>query len=72
LSSVYDRTPIGSKPPIYYPRKQWSSFINHENRHLAHADALDLLDKLLQLDHMKRPTAKEAMEHPYFAPVRTK
>ena len=72
LSSVYDRTPIGSKPPTHYPRKQWSSFINHENRHLALADALDLLDKLLQLDHMKRPTAKEAMEHPYFAPVRTK
>ena len=72
LSSVYDRTPIGTKPPTYYPRKSWSSFITPDNRHLATADALDLLDNLLQLDHMKRLTPSEAMEHPYFAHIHSK
>ena len=66
LSSVYDRTPIGTKPTAYYPRKPWSSFITPDNRHLATSDAVDLLDNLLQLDHMKRLTAREAKEHPYF------
>ena len=44
LSSAYDRTPIGTKSPTYYPRKSWSSFITPDNRHLATPDALDLLD----------------------------
>ena len=70
LSSVYDRTPIGTQPPTHYPRKPWSSFITQENVHLANADALDLLDNLLQFDHMKRLTAREALQHPYFAPIR--
>lgn len=29
-------------------------------------EVFDLLDKLLQYDHQDRPTAKEAMNHPYF------
>ena len=66
LSPAYDRTPIGTKSPAYYPRKAWSSFITPDNRHLATPEALDLLDNLLQLDHMKRLTPREAMEHPYF------
>lgn len=72
LSSVYDRTPIGTKPPTYYPRKSWTSFITPENRHLVTSEALDLLDSLLQLDHMKRLTASEAMEHPYFSHIHNK
>ncbi|KAJ1565512.1 kinase subunit of RNA polymerase II carboxy-terminal domain kinase I [Nowakowskiella sp. JEL0078] len=28
--------------------------------------ALDLIDKLLQLDPLKRPSAREVLEHPYF------
>ena len=72
LSSAYDRTPIGTKPPTYYPRKSWPSFITPDNRHLATPDALDLLDNLLQLDHMKRLTPSEAMEHPYFAHIHNK
>ena len=72
LSSVYDGTPIGIKPPTHYPRKPWASFINNKNRHLANTTAIDLLDSLLQFDHMKRPTAREALEHPYFDPIRNR
>jgi casein kinase II subunit alpha len=32
-------------------------------------EAIDFLDKLLRYDHADRLTAKEAMDHPYFAPV---
>jgi casein kinase II subunit alpha len=31
---------------------------------------MDFLDKLLAYDHQKRLTAKEAMDHPYFDPIR--
>jgi len=51
-------------------RKPWKRFVAPENSHLCSAEALDLLDKLLQYDHQKRVTAQEAMAHPYFDPVR--
>jgi casein kinase II subunit alpha len=37
---------------------------------LCNEDALDLLSKLLTYDHAARPTAKQAMAHKYFDPVR--
>lgn len=40
-----------------------------ENQHLVTPEAIDFLDKLLRYDHQDRLTAKEAMEHAYFAPV---
>lgn len=52
------------------PRKPWASFITPECRHLCTPEAIDFLDKLLVYDHQKRLTAKEAMDHPYFDPVR--
>jgi len=55
-----------------YPRKPWRKFVTDDNRHLISDDALDLLDKLLVMDHQLRLTAREAMAHPYFAPVREK
>jgi serine/threonine protein kinase len=33
-------------------------------------DALDFLDHLLRYDHQERFTAEEAMQHPYFNPIR--
>jgi len=33
-------------------------------------EAIDLVDKMLQYDHLARPTCQEAMAHPYFDPVR--
>ncbi|KAF2266082.1 Pkinase-domain-containing protein [Lojkania enalia] len=53
-----------------YPKKPWHSFINAENQRFVSNDAIDFLDKLLRYDHQERLTAKEAMSHPYFDPVR--
>ncbi|KAJ0040863.1 hypothetical protein Pint_27914 [Pistacia integerrima] len=53
-----------------HSRKPWSKFMNVENQHLAVSEAVDFLDKLLRYDHQERPTAKEAMAHPYFYPIR--
>ncbi|KAI9762261.1 MAG: Casein kinase II subunit alpha [Geoglossum simile] len=53
-----------------YPKKSWRAFVNAENQRFASTEATDLLDKLLRYDHNERLTAKEAMAHPYFAPVR--
>nr|XP_029117335.1 casein kinase II subunit alpha-4, chloroplastic isoform X2 [Elaeis guineensis] len=53
-----------------HSRKPWSKFINVDNQHLAVPEAVDFVDKLLRYDHQERPTAKEAMAHPYFNPVR--
>ncbi|KAL3525609.1 hypothetical protein ACH5RR_013981 [Cinchona calisaya] len=53
-----------------HSRKPWTRFINPDNQHLAVPEAIDFVDKLLRYDHQERPTAKEAMAHPYFYPVR--
>ncbi|KAB2626554.1 casein kinase II subunit alpha-like [Pyrus ussuriensis x Pyrus communis] len=53
-----------------HSRKPWTKFINVDNQHLAVPEALDFVDKLLHYDHQERPTAKEAMAHPYFYPIR--
>lgn len=55
---------------VKLPRKPWSTFVRKDNEHMAHAEAIDFLDKLLKYDHQERLTAKEAMDHPYFNPVR--
>eukprot|EP00761_Pharyngomonas_kirbyi_P012989 gb/GECH01013016.1/.p1 GENE.gb/GECH01013016.1/~~gb/GECH01013016.1/.p1 ORF type:complete len:328 (+),score=63.57 gb/GECH01013016.1/:1-984(+) len=53
-----------------FTKREWSSFITGNNKHLATPDAIDFLSKLLRFDHQERLTAAEAMEHPYFYPVR--
>eukprot|EP00455_Lapot_gusevi_P009761 TRINITY_DN1438_c0_g1_i2.p1 TRINITY_DN1438_c0_g1~~TRINITY_DN1438_c0_g1_i2.p1 ORF type:complete len:353 (-),score=79.28 TRINITY_DN1438_c0_g1_i2:144-1202(-) len=55
-----------------YTKKPWRKFVTNENRHLCSDEALDFLDRLLRYDHHERLTAREAMEHPYFAPIRKK
>ncbi|EPX70597.1 CMGC/CK2 protein kinase Cka1 [Schizosaccharomyces octosporus yFS286] len=49
-----------------YPKRDWYSFVNRENRQLANDDAIDFLSRLLRYDHQERLTCKEAMAHPYF------
>ena len=53
-----------------HPRRPYSKFVTPDNAHLAHDAAIDFLDGLLKYDHAERLTAKEAMAHPYFDPVR--
>lgn len=50
--------------------KNWQRFVTPENKHLVSAEAIDLIDKLLRYDIQERLTAKEAMAHPYFDPIR--
>jgi len=52
-----------------HSKKPWSKFVTNENKHLAKNEALDLLARMLVYDHAERITPKEAMQHPYFAPV---
>ena len=53
-----------------HPKKQWSKFVSHNNESLVSEDALDLLDNMLRYDHAERITPKDAMEHPYFKPIK--
>lgn len=52
-------------------QKPWSIFINSDNQHLVTPEAMDFLENILRYDHQERFTAREAMAHPYFYPVRT-
>jgi casein kinase II subunit alpha len=53
-----------------HPCKPWSKFINPQNDALVTEEAIDLLGKMLRYDHAERVTPREAMEHPYFKPVK--
>jgi casein kinase II subunit alpha len=52
-----------------HTKKPWSKFITNENKRFVSNEALDLLSRMLVYDHAGRITPKEAMQHPYFAPV---
>jgi len=53
-----------------HARKPWKKFISADNKHLTSNESLDFLDRLLRYDQQERLTAREAMEHTYFDPVR--
>jgi len=44
--------------------------VNDDNKLQVSDEAIDLLDRLLQYDHQARPTAAEAMQHPWFTTIR--
>lgn len=48
----------------------FDTFLDHDNFHLSSPPAWDLLSHLLTVDPETRYTAKEAMEHEYFTPIR--
>lgn len=48
----------------------FESFVTEENKHLANSEAISFLSKLLRYDHQERYTCQEAMQDPYFDPVR--
>ncbi|SCU77861.1 LAME_0A02476g1_1 [Lachancea meyersii CBS 8951] len=54
-----------------YIRRPWYRFVNDANKHLSENDEIiDLIDNLLRYDHQERLTAREAMQHDWFAPIR--
>ncbi|SCU78287.1 LAFA_0A05886g1_1 [Lachancea sp. 'fantastica'] len=54
-----------------YIRRPWHRFVNDSNKHLSDDhDIIDLIDSLLCYDHQERLTAREAMQHDYFDPIR--
>ncbi|KXZ52388.1 hypothetical protein GPECTOR_9g432 [Gonium pectorale] len=53
-----------------HSRKPWSKFVNADNAHLATPEAIDFIDRLLRYDHQDRITSMDALNHPYFDPVR--
>ncbi|AOW01902.1 kinase-like domain-containing protein [Yarrowia lipolytica] len=63
-------------PDIYndilgtYPRQPWEKFVTSATQAIANPTAIDFLDKILRYDHQERLTAREAMDHEYFDPVR--
>jgi casein kinase II subunit alpha len=74
LAQYLDKYGITLEPHLQaqlgrHSRKPWKKFITNDNKHLASADSIDFLDKLLRYDQQERLTAREAMEHPYFLPV---
>jgi casein kinase II subunit alpha len=54
----------------YRPKLPWRRFVTDDNKHLVSPEALALLTELLRYDHQARPTAAEAMQHEFFAPIR--
>ncbi|XP_018564072.1 casein kinase II subunit alpha isoform X1 [Anoplophora glabripennis] len=55
-----------------HTRKSWQRFVNTEHEYLITDHAINLLESLLKIDHMERISAREALNHKYFSPVRRK
>ncbi|PNW73111.1 hypothetical protein CHLRE_14g619166v5 [Chlamydomonas reinhardtii] len=53
-----------------HSKKAWQRFVTPDNTHLVSPEAIDFVDKLLRYDHQERLTCREAMAHPYLAPIR--
>jgi len=48
-----------------HTEKAWDSFKNNKNEHLYSEEAVDLISRMLQYDHTKRISAKDALNHPF-------
>lgn len=55
-----------------HPKRPWSYYAKKANPKLINKEGIDLLDNLLRYDHAERILPKDAMNHPYFDPVRGK
>jgi casein kinase II subunit alpha len=63
--SPAQRRAIGKHPAVPLDR-----FRSAANSHLCCGEAIDLLGKMLCVDHQQRATAEECLSHPFFDPVR--
>ena len=53
-----------------HSKKPWKKFVTPQNEHLVSDEALDLLSQMLKYDHAERILPKEALDHPYFKPIK--
>ena len=51
---------------LYLPGIGFDHLVDKDNYETATDEAIDLLSKMLTIDHEDRITARDAMEHPYF------
>jgi casein kinase II subunit alpha len=72
LQAILDRNDQNQNQNQNHEQRQsWLAFQSEELACPAPPrDGLDLLDKLLVYDHQQRLTAQQAMQHPFFDPVR--
>lgn len=49
-----------------YQKKPWASLVNASNSRLATKEAIDLLSKMLVIDHNERISTDDALKHPFF------
>ena len=65
--------PMSNIPESYVnrpiPKRPLQSFASAKTP-MASPEVIDLLDKMFIIDHRRRITAREALAHPYFDPVR--
>jgi casein kinase II subunit alpha len=54
----------------YEPKKNLKMYLSRENEELVTPDALDFIALLREFDRSERILAGEALQHPYFDPVR--
>ena len=59
------RKAIGS-----HEKRNFSEFRNKNNCNLCPVDAIDLVSKMLTIDHQDRSTAADCLAHPYFDNIR--
>lgn len=52
-----------------YTGRSLTALSTNDNQRLAQDDALDLLARMLEVDHRRRLTADECLRHPYFSSV---
>ncbi|KAK8886829.1 hypothetical protein M9Y10_037862 [Tritrichomonas musculus] len=52
-----------------YEIPEWPKRISSLRKHMKDEDAIDLIKKLLEVDHGERITARNALEHPFFYPL---
>ncbi len=53
-----------------YEKTPWEDFVKKNNEDRCNPDAIDLIDKLLKINHKERIMPKEALQHKYFDCVR--
>lgn len=53
-----------------FRKKEWPKYVSSANEHMVCDDGLNLLTRLLTIDHTERITAAEAIAHPWFNAVR--